>query len=237
MAGVVAELQKCSESIWKTAFYSVSLSWGLWLCGSRGWVWLWSFDAAFNHVPDLYRNPDRIDVDIYLFYMFQMAFYVHSIWAHAFGAETKRDDFLQMLLHHFVTLGLLFASFSMRFVAGGTLIVVVHDSADLVFEIAKQLIYTGHETAANIVFGIWVLVWFLTRLLYFPFYIVRGCIWENVARIGWYPTYAFKAITLVVLLALHVFWTTLIVRMIVRMLTGDAKSLRDTRERDSAKSE
>lgn len=214
-------------------FYAVSLSWGLLICGRRGWVWLHDYDAVFNHVPDLMRNPERIEMDLYMFYMFQMAFYTHSIHAHAFGAETKRDDFVEMLVHHVVTLGLLYTSFATRFVAGGTLIVVVHDAADLVFECAKLCIYNQRELLANIVFGIWVAVWVVTRLIYFPFYIVRGCVWENVARLGFFPTYSFNAITLLILLALHVFWTTMIVRMIVRMITGDAKRLRDTRERDT----
>jgi hypothetical protein len=194
---------------------------------------MYSYSSVFDHVPDLIRHPDRIDVDVYLFYMFQMAFYMHSIHAHAFGAETKRDDFVEMLLHHVVTLGLLYSSFSMRFVAAGTLIVVVHDAADVLFECAKLCIYNHKEARANVVFAVWVVVWVLTRLIYFPMFVVRGGVWETVARLGFFPLYSFNAITLLILLALHVFWTTMIVRMIVRMITGDAKQLRDTREQDT----
>lgn len=183
-------------------------------------------------MPALYSNPDAIDLDIYYFYMFQLGFYTHSIYAHCL-TETRRNDFVEMLLHHVATLILILASFSVRLVAGGTLIVIVHDVADVFFEAAKQLIYHKRETEANVVFGVWVLSWIVTRLVYFPLYIIHGVVWVSLAKLGYYPLYGVLAGFLQVLLVLHVFWTFMIFSMIWRMITGEAKKIRDTRE-DSA---
>jgi len=183
-------------------------------------------------VPALYANPDAIDLDIYLFYMFQLGFYAHSIYAHCL-TETRRNDFVEMLLHHVATLILILASFSVRLVAGGTLIVIVHDIADVFFEAAKQLIYHKRETEANVVFGVWVLSWIITRLVYFPLYIIRAVVWVSVAKLGYYPGYGVLSCFLQVLLVLHVFWTFMIFSMIWRMITGEAKKIRDTREDSS----
>lgn len=229
------DLTKSSESTWKVCFYSISLIWGVKLLASRDWVWTYSYDALFLHVPELYLNPERVDRDVYFFYMFQMGFYVHSIHCHLF-LETRRADFVEMLAHHLATLALLFLSFSSRFLAAGALIVVAHDIADLLFEIAKQFIYNKLDLLANIWFAAWVLTWIVTRLIYFPIYILRGSIWGIAKRIGQYPHFATNATMLCVLQLLHVFWTIMIFRMIVRMLFG-AEKVRDTREDDDESNE
>jgi hypothetical protein len=229
LVGVVDDVDKCSESVWKTCFYSTSLAWGLYLSAARSWSWWYSTDACFDHVPALYAAPDSLDTDIYMFYVFQLGFYSHSIFAHVFQ-ETHRSDFVEMLVHHVATLALILCSFSVRLVAGGTLIVIVHDIADVIFEAAKQLIYRKREFEANIAFGLWVLSWIVTRLVYFPLYIIHGVVWVSISKLGYYPMYGLLSTFLLVLLVLHAFWTIMIFKMIYRMLTGEATKIRDTRE-------
>jgi hypothetical protein len=224
---------KFSESVWKMLFYLSSFSWGLLLVIRRNWSWAVSYDACFDHVPALYSAPDEIDADIYLFYIFQIGFYLHSIYAHLF-IETRRNDFVEMLVHHVATLLLIAISFSTRFTAVGTLIVVVHDFSDILLEIAKTYIYRSNDTLANFWFTLWVLSWIALRLVYFPFYILPASVYVSVGKIGYYPHYITCAIMLITLQILHIFWSFMIARMIYRMFAGTADKIRDTREDDES---
>jgi hypothetical protein len=159
--------RKYSESIWKTMFYVVSFLWGFYLIAKRNFVWVYSYDAAFLHVPELYLRPERTETDLYSFYIFGIGFYAHSIYAHVF-IETKRNDFYQMLLHHVATLMLITLSFTTRFVAIGVVLVNLHDFSDILFEVAKIYVYKQNEFLANIWFSAWVLSWIVLRLMYFP---------------------------------------------------------------------
>jgi sphingoid base N-palmitoyltransferase len=46
--------------------------------------------------------------------MFQLGFYWHSLYAH-FAYEVKRKDFWPLLLHHVVTIGLIYFSYVIGF--------------------------------------------------------------------------------------------------------------------------
>ena len=50
---------------------------------------------------------------IYWLYMLQMGFYVHCVYASLY-LETIRRDFLALMFHHFLTLGLLSYSYAVR---------------------------------------------------------------------------------------------------------------------------
>jgi hypothetical protein len=223
--------RKLSESVWKMLFYLTSFGWGTLLVARRDWTWINSYDALFDHVPTLYAAPDSIDGDIRLFYLFELGFYVHSVYAHV-AIEIRRKDFVEMLVHHVATFALIAISYSTRFVAVGTLIVCLHDLSDILLETAKQYIYLGRETMANLWFAIWVLSWIVLRLVYFPFFILPGSLWISPGKIGRYPHWASCAVMLIVLQILHIFWTWMIARMIWRMFAGGDK-VRDTREDDN----
>ena len=162
--------------------------------------------------------------------MFQIGFYAHSIFAHLV-IEVRRKDFTEMLIHHVATLLLVAISFTTRFLAIGTLIVILHDFSDIVFELAKQYIYQGKETRANVFFAMWVLSWIVLRLVYYPFYILPASVYESVRRLGPYPHHGFCCFMLITLQCLHIFWSVMIFRMVFRMLLGGDK-VRDTREDD-----
>ena len=168
------------------------------------------------------------------FYIFQIVFYSHSIFAHLF-IEVKRKDFVEMLAHHCATLALVFFSFSTRFTAVGTLIVALHDFSDILLEVAKQFVYRGSEFWANVWFVLWVLSWIVLRLMYYPYFIMYGAIWVSPNKLGAYPHYASCMVSLITLQILHIVWSVMIAKMIIRMFTGE--KVRDTREDKDGKKE
>ena len=59
-----------------------------------------------------------------------------------------------------------------RFVRVGPMIMVVHDPSDICLEAAKLLNYAKWEQSSTVMFGVFMLSWLVTRLVWFPFWIV-----------------------------------------------------------------
>lgn len=66
--------------------------------------------------------------------MISLAFY----WSLAFSQffDVKRKDFWQMFIHHIATISLLSFSWICNLHRVGTLILVVHDSADFILDVS-----------------------------------------------------------------------------------------------------
>lgn len=100
-----------------------------------------------------------LEPGIYWLYMAQMAFYLHCVYATLY-LETIRKDFAVMMIHHFLTLGLLLFSYIVRsaeydfplevtysdmlfirFHTIGLLILIIQDIGDVVLELSKTSFY------------------------------------------------------------------------------------------------
>lgn len=71
------------------------------------------------------------------------------------------------------------SSFDTIFVCGslqraGSVILALHDASDVFLEIGKLTKYSGVQVIPEISFGLFALSWFLLRLLYFPFVIIKS---------------------------------------------------------------
>lgn len=69
------------------------------------------------------------------------AYYIYTSFAIFF--EPKMKDRNEMLLHHFVTLSLLISSYAGNVVKYGLAILILHDIADPLMEVAKMCFYTN----------------------------------------------------------------------------------------------
>ena len=63
------------------------------------------------------------------YYLGTMGYHVYGFIHHAL--EKKRNDFIEMLLHHFVTIFLYEFSYLCNFTVGGSIIMFMHDIADI----------------------------------------------------------------------------------------------------------
>ncbi|TRZ00883.1 hypothetical protein DNTS_015617 [Danionella cerebrum] len=215
-------LKKFKEASWRFAFYLFSTFGGLLALYDKPWfhdlkeVW-----AGFPKQPLLDSQ--------YWYYITEMSFYASLLFSVA--ADVKRKDFKEQLVHHWATLTLLSFSWCANYIRIGTLVMLVHDTSDVLLESAKMLNYAGWETACNSLFVVFALVFMVTRLIIFPFWLIH-CTW-------FYPLDQFKPFfgyyffnaMLVVLLLLHVFWA----HLILRMMKGDERS--DEEEDDESEEE
>ena len=83
--------------------------------------------------------------------------------------EVKRKDFVEMLLHHVTTLGLILFSWFVNFTRFGVLVMVLHDVSDVFLEVGKICIYMGMDTAKDIIFVVFALTFFVTRLVMYVY--------------------------------------------------------------------
>lgn len=161
------------------------------------------------------------------------AFYLSLSFFHFY--ETRRKDFLQMFIHHLITLILLTASWSVNAIRGGSLIVFTHDVADVLLEGMKAAKYAKFERTCKFIFVIFLLVWIITRLGMFSKIVYCGITFVPTLYPR-YPLYYVIAALNIFLLALHVIWTFMIIQVAVKMCKSskidDVRSSNDDDESD-----
>ena len=80
--------------------------------------------------------------------------------------DVKRKDFFQNMVHHIVTIFLMMFSWSCHFIRIGTLVLILHDCADPLLELAKLCKYVKRNQLAEIIFGCFTLTWVFTRFFH-----------------------------------------------------------------------
>ncbi|CAA7048314.1 unnamed protein product [Microthlaspi erraticum] len=217
---------KCKESLWKLLYYA-----GCEIC-VLGLVYLepWFGDIKlyFDGWP-----KQELKSSLRLYYMCQCGFYVYSVAA-LIAWETRRKDFAVMMSHHIITIILIGSSYLVGFFRIGSIILAIHDASDVFMESAKIFKYSGKELGASVCFGLFAISWFLLRLVYFPFWIIRATSSELLRYLDMTLVkdtlmyYAFNTM-LLMLLVFHIYWWYLICAMIIRQLENRGKVGEDIR--------
>ncbi|CAD6191205.1 unnamed protein product [Caenorhabditis auriculariae] len=203
----------------------------------RDQIWLYDVKQCWVNYP---YHP--ISDSVWWYYMVETGFYYSLLLATFF--DTRRSDFWELILHHIITVLLLSASWAINFVRVGTLVLISHDVSDILLEGGKLVRYDKHnKTLTNIMFVLFFASWILTRLVYYPLVVIRSAVFEaadliqddyDLTDFTMVP-YAPRLIVmmLVMLLFLHVFWTFIIMRIVIRTVTGrDAKDVRSDSDSD-----
>ena len=83
--------------------------------------------------------------------------------------QRPRNDFGEMFLHHFVTVALIFCSYITNFLPIGSLIIFIHDQADLPISFIRCIVDLKGFLILKIIAYICIMVtWIYTRLIIFP---------------------------------------------------------------------
>ncbi|VDM93622.1 unnamed protein product [Onchocerca ochengi] len=225
------KFRRVAEAAWRFLFY---------LC-----VWLYGF-YILSDQPQLYdvtacwRNwPHHpLTNHIWWYYVIETSFYC-SLIVSSLLFDIRRADFIQMTVHHIITIILLLFSFVMNLVRVGTLILFSHDIADVFLELGKLCRYAKWKTSLTIFFAIFATVWIITRLIYFPFFIIRSILfdapafmqagyqWENLRQPPIVPR--LFVVMLLCLMTLHIYWTFIIVKIAFKSVQSNV-DINDIRE-------
>eukprot|EP00095_Tigriopus_kingsejongensis_P012731 maker-scaffold43_size480169-snap-gene-2.25 protein:Tk12731 transcript:maker-scaffold43_size480169-snap-gene-2.25-mRNA-1 annotation:"lag1 longevity assurance homolog 6" len=217
-------LEKFAETGWRWFYYTGIFLYGLICLWNK--PWLWDIKHCWMHYP---RHP--VPRDVWWYYMIELSFY----WSLAISQffDVKRKDFWEMFVHHAITIALMSFSWTCNLTRVGTLVLVIHDCADIFLEAAKLCKYTNYQLLCDCFFGCFTLTWIVTRLGVYPTWILYSTTIEAPQIVEMFPAYYLFNGLLAMLLILHVIWTYFILKILYKaMYTG--KTEKDTRSDSSA---
>jgi len=159
--------------------------------------------------------------------MFSLAFYWSLTVSQFF--DVKRKDFWQMFVHHIATICLMAFSWVCNLHRIGTLVLLIHDCADIFLEAAKMAKYSNYQRVCDVLFVIFTLLWTATRLGVYPMWIIYSTSIEAPTFVAMFPAYYIFNFLLILLLVLHLFWTYVIMKiayksMVAGQMEGDLRS-------------
>ncbi|XP_007905491.1 ceramide synthase 2 isoform X2 [Callorhinchus milii] len=212
-------LKKFREASWRFVFYLLAFSGGIAVLIDK--PWFYDTSEVWVGYPKQTLLPSQ-----YWYYIIELSFYWSLVFSIA--SDVKRKDFREQIIHHLATIILISFSWCANYIRVGTLVMAVHDASDILLESAKMLNYAGWKSMCNSIFIVFALVFIITRLVIFPFWIIH-CTW--VYPVYYYPPffgYYFFNAMLLVLQLLHIFWAYLILQMLSKFLfnklDGDDRS-------------
>lgn len=236
LASKVAQ-RKWKDQSWQLAIH---VSMGLWEVRlvSQNPKWWEDPATGFNPCPSKATFSD----EFILFYIIQLSLWIWTGVSCQF-LEERRKDYLEMMIHHILTVALILNSFIHNELAIGMIVLVVHDISDIVLDLMKMANYLKMEgmhgffiTEIMFVLNTYV-SWPYLRLYVYPMYVIHGTfIGYNKHCAPRFPgeplknffdsdmpgSYTTASIMLTSLLVLHIFWFYLLNRIAYKMIMGKA---------------
>jgi len=213
-----SQTSKWMDVGWVALYYVVMWSWGISVFKDDPWF--------FNTKHFWIGYPHVLDRDFKAFYLIQLSFWIANLGM--FFLEAQRRDYWQFLGHHFVTISLIVGSYYYHFYRIGAAVLLVQDIGDVFYYHVKMIKYAGYEKAATAGFGIFMLVWFLTRHVLYGG--ILYSLWMEFHQYLGTGPYADVYLTnnvwltfglgLLALQGLLIFWFVMIVRLAIRVLNG-----------------
>ncbi|XP_075211091.1 ceramide synthase schlank [Lycorma delicatula] len=214
-------LVKFCESSWKCSYYSYSFIYGILCLWNK--PWLWNINECWTNYPH-----QSISSDVWWYYMISLSFYWSLTVSQFF--DVIRKDFWQMFIHHIATVLLIMFSWVCNLHRAGSLVLLVHDLADIFLECAKAAKYAKYQKFCDAIFGFFTIIWIITRLGFFPFWILYNTAIDAPRIVNtMFPAYYIFNGLLSLLLVLNLYWTSLILKIAYNALSagqmeGDIRS-------------
>ncbi|XP_060065431.1 ceramide synthase 5-like [Ylistrum balloti] len=215
-------MKKFRECSWYFLFYTTSFCCALYILWDKPYFW------DFKHCW-INNARQHVTNDIYWYYTIEMGFYWHCLVT--LMTDTKRTDFPEMVIHHFVTILLIYFSFMCNQTRIGALVLLLHDSNDIMMSASKSVNYLKKQQLAEVLFVLFFALWIFSKLYIYPFRMVWSATFTSqqyIPNVTRYPVYWLLNGLLWVLQVLHILWTVMLVGIITSKFTGD-KKMRDVR--------
>jgi len=155
--------------------------------------------------------------DLKVYYQISLGYHLHSLAYHSFWTK-RRNDFIEMLLHHLVTVFLIGFSYMFNWLKVGLLVMLVHDVSDIPGYLVRIFVDTKYLVCTLISYALLLVGWGYLRLYVFPMVIIRS-IFVDAANFNErsdrrsIPAVTIFLVMLSVLTVLHYYWYALFIRM------------------------
>ncbi len=162
------------------------------------------------------------------YYIISLSYHFDSFMVHILAKPRK--DFGEMFLHHFVTICLLVFSYISNYIRVGSLVLFIHDIAEIPACLTKMLVDLKGVTTLLLSSVTWLMIsWFYTRCYIFPVDIIyRACYLGTLSSV---EPCLFTGIKIFIcflssLAFLHYYWYYLFIKMISHFaVKGEAVDL------------
>ncbi|XP_046915903.2 ceramide synthase 6 [Dermatophagoides farinae] len=214
-------LSKFTESAWRCLFYCTMFTYGLVVLWDKPWMWdsAWCFIDYPHHF---------VSSEEWWYYNIESAFYLALLFSQF--VDVQRKDFWVMFVHHVVTLCLLSFSWACNLIRIGTLVLVIHDFADIPLEGAKMMAYVKKQQIADVVFNVFALCWIISRIGLLPYRIIYYSSYVAVGLVPMFSAYYIFNSLLIALQILHIIWTYFIIRVAIQAWNNNG--IKDIRSDD-----
>lgn len=201
---------KFRECSWHLLFYTSAFIYALIVLWNKNWVW---------HTENCWKGwPHHpVGTDLYIYYLIELGFYWSLILS--LLMDIKRKDFKVMIIHHIATIILLYMSWVLNFIRIGALTLFVHDIVDPYLAGAKMAKYCKNQAMCEALFGIFAIVWIISRLGIYPFWVLHSVYFEIHDHVAPFPSFMVFASLLFILQILHIVWTYMISKIAIQKFT------------------
>ena len=115
-----------------------------------------------------------------MYFLVTLGYHAGGLIAHFIVA--RRSDFLEMALHHFLTLYLYGGCYMGNCLEGGGVIAFLHDIADITANLMKIMVETKYKNLTGCMFVGHMALWAYTRMYVFPI-IIYECMIHTLSLI------------------------------------------------------
>ncbi|KAM6533199.1 Sphingosine N-acyltransferase lag1 [Fusarium falciforme] len=147
-------LTRFSEQAWLMVYYTVFWPWG---------VYIYCTSPHYMSMKNLWTDWPNRELDGLMkgYLLCQWAFWLQQMIV--INIEERRKDHWQMFTHHIVTTALIYSCYAYHHTRVGNFILVIMDVVDLFLPLAKCLKYSGFTKLCDVMFGLFVVSWFIAR--------------------------------------------------------------------------
>jgi len=232
--------RKVGESMWRFTYYTIAVVYGQYAIGDkpffRDFSKLWG-EVIINKDGQQEWYMEEIPMQLYVYYIAQFSFYTSATVEHLLHSSlySRNKDSTVLLIHHFATMALIWISMQVQCYKVGCVIMIMHDYSDPFLELAKLFKYFDCLIMSKILFFGFFLVFHMTRLGIYPYYIIPSCIFDTAVIKEFSDSFKyfyqpFGVVLLFVILALNAVWSSFIIKMLFRVIFKG--EIRDNRSED-----
>lgn len=217
------KVKRFMEQTYAMFYYGLSGPFGLWVM-SRTPIWFFNTRAFYESYP--HKTHDWY---FKVYYLGQAAFWVQQSIVLVLQLEKPRKDFYELIVHHIVTIALIWCSYRFHFTWMGIAVYVTMDVSDFFLATSKTLNYLDSPVTGPF-FVVFVLIW-----IYFRHYINVKILWSVLTEfrtigeweLNWdtqqYKCWISQPIVFGLIFALQIlnaYWLFLIFRILSRYVVG-----------------